>query len=39
LKLLKLSIAFLENLFVVNVIENGCPTLKPISIDTAALEI
>ena len=39
LKLLKTSIAFLENPFVINVIENGCPILKSISMDIAALEI
>ncbi|XP_025416544.1 general transcription factor II-I repeat domain-containing protein 2-like [Sipha flava] len=39
LKLLKPSIAFLENPFVINVIENGCPILKSISMDTATLEI
>ncbi|XP_025193643.1 general transcription factor II-I repeat domain-containing protein 2A-like [Melanaphis sacchari] len=39
LKLLKPLIAFLENPFVINVIENGCPILKSISMNTAALEI
>ncbi|KAL4126266.1 hypothetical protein QTP88_010491 [Uroleucon formosanum] len=39
LKLLKPSIAILENPFVINVIENGWPILKSISMDTAALEI
>jgi len=39
LKLFKPLIAFLENPFVINVIENGCSILKPISMDTADLEI
>jgi len=36
---LKTWIVFAENRFVINVIENGCPILKLISMDTAALEI
>lgn len=39
LKLLKPSFGFLENFIVVGVIENGCPTLKPILTDKAAYKI
>jgi len=39
LKVLKLSFEFLENPFLVNVIENGCPISHPILTNKVNLEI